>query len=108
MTARVLMLFPIVFPLKTLNIHTVIGIFRAGGDTAFSFFVDLAGVWLVGVPLAFLGGLVWGLPIHLLFLLLGFEEVAKTLLSYFRFRGRGWIKDVTAVRVKPAGKGANI
>lgn len=101
MTARVLMLFPILFPLKTLNIHAVIGIFRAGGDTAFSFFVDLAGVWIVGVPLAFLGGLVWGMPIHLLFLLLGFEEVAKTLLSYFRFRSGGWIRDVTVAEVKP-------
>jgi putative MATE family efflux protein len=95
MTALVLMMYPIVFPLKALNIHTVIGIFRAGGDTGFSFFVDLSSVWFVGVPLAFLGGLVWGLPVHLVFLLLGCEEIAKTLLSFWRMRGGNWIKDVT-------------
>ncbi|WP_020613832.1 MATE family efflux transporter [Sediminispirochaeta bajacaliforniensis] len=95
MTAQVLRLFPIIFPLKALNIHTVIGIFRAGGDTAFSFFVDLSGVWLVGVPLAFLGAFVWELPIHLLFLLLGMEEVCKTIMGLLRFRSRLWIRDIT-------------
>jgi putative MATE family efflux protein len=95
MTRRVLLIFPIVFPLKVVNIHTVIGIFRAGGDTSFSFLVDLTGVWLVGVPLAFIGGLVWGLEIHLLYLLLGLEEVSKTIMSIYRLRSKSWIRDVT-------------
>lgn len=95
MTRRVIMIYPVILPLKALNIHTVIGIFRAGGDTAFSFIVDFSSVWLVGVPIAFVGGLVWEMPIHLLFLFLGLEELCKTILCAFRFRSDTWMKDVT-------------
>ncbi len=37
---------------------TIVGVLRAGGDTRFSMLLDAGTVWLVGVPLALVCGLV--------------------------------------------------
>ena len=40
---------------------------RSGGDTKMCLFLDTSGVWCIGVPLAFLGALVWHLPIYVVY-----------------------------------------
>jgi len=44
------------------NMTIVIGILRAGGDTRFSLFLDGIIIWLVGVPVAYLGAFRLPLP----------------------------------------------
>lgn len=48
-------------------------------DTKFGLLLDAGAVWFVGVPLAFLGGLVWNLPIYWVYVLVHMEEVYKII-----------------------------
>jgi putative MATE family efflux protein len=82
-------------PVKSINMVIIVGILRAGGDTRFSMFAEMTGVWCVGVPLAFIGSMVWHLPIWYLYLLVGMEEVTKATIGLLRVRAGKWIHDLT-------------
>jgi putative MATE family efflux protein len=78
------------------NMTIVVGILRAGGDTRFSLFLDGIIIWLVGVPMAYLGANVFHLPVYLVYLCAMSEEAAKWILGMFRYRSRKWINNLTA------------
>ncbi len=84
-------------PIKSINMAVIVGILRAGGDTRFSMFAEMFGVWAVGVPLAFFGVLVLDLNIWQVYLLLGMEELTKLVISLVRMLRGKWITDLTAV-----------
>lgn len=75
---------------QTFNYTGVIGILRSGGDTKFSLFVDTLGVWLFGVPLSFLGAVVFKLPIEYVVFLACTEEYSKSFLIYKRVKSNKW------------------
>ena len=77
------------------NMTIVIGILRAGGDTRYSLFLDGLIIWLVGVPMAWLGANVWGLPVYLVYLCAMSEEGAKWILGMRRYFTRKWIHNLT-------------
>lgn len=101
LSSRSLMLLAIVLPIKTFNMHSIVGILRSGGDTRMSLFIELTSVWLVGVPLAYFGGLVLKLPIYYLYLLVGLEEVYKMIFGLIRIRSGKWVNDLTEL---PSGE----
>jgi len=78
------------------NMTIVVGILRAGGDTRFSLFLDGIIIWIVGVPLAYLGANVFHFPVHLVYLCAMSEEAAKWVLGIFRYRSRKWINNLAA------------
>jgi Na+-driven multidrug efflux pump len=82
-------------PIKSLNMVIIVGILRSGGDTRYSMFAEMFGVWAVGVPLAFFGALVLKLNIYQLYLLLGMEEVSKLILGMYRIKKGTWVNDLT-------------
>lgn len=84
-------------PLKGVNIALIVGILRAGGDTRFSMFAEMFGVWGIGVPLAFFGVLVLHLNIWQVYLLLGTEELVKMIIGLSRVARGKWITDLTSV-----------
>jgi Na+-driven multidrug efflux pump len=77
------------------NMTTVVGILRAGGDTRFSLFLDGIIIWIVGVPMAYLGAFVWNLPVHLVYLCAMSEEATKWILGIHRYLSRKWINNLT-------------
>jgi Na+-driven multidrug efflux pump len=77
------------------NMTTVVGILRAGGDTRFSLFLDGIIIWIVGVPMAYLGAFVWHLPVHLVYLCAMSEEATKWVLGIHRYLSRKWINNLT-------------
>ena len=77
------------------NTTTVLGILRAGGDTRFSLFLDGIIIWIVGVPMAYLGAFVLGLPVYLVYLCAMSEEVTKWFLGINRYFSRKWINNLT-------------
>jgi putative MATE family efflux protein len=81
------------------NMTIVVGILRAGGDTRFSLFLDGIIIWLVGVPMAYLGAKVFGLPVYFVYLCAMSEEVVKWILGISRYRTRKWINNL-AVQVQ--------
>lgn len=97
MTIRSLATLGILCPVKYMNMCTIVGILRSGGDTKYSFFAELTSVWFVGVPAAFIGGLILKLPIYNLYFLIGLEEVAKLAAAIPRILKKKWINDLTSV-----------
>ena len=82
------------FPLKVLNGLNVVGFFRAGGDTKFSFAVEASTLWFLGVPLAAFGGLVLKLSFPEVLLLTMVDEAVKGIILLIRYKSRKWIKNV--------------
>jgi len=78
------------------NMTIVVGVLRAGGDTRFSLFLDGIIIWIVGVPMAYLGANVFHLPVYLVYLCAMSEEVTKWVLGMFRYHSRKWINDLAA------------
>ena len=91
-----LIAFSLFMPFKMYNYVNVVGVLRSGGDTKFCLFLDCAGVWLIGIPLAFLGGLFWKLPIYIVYALVMTEEIFKFVLGIYRYRTKKWIRNLTA------------
>jgi Na+-driven multidrug efflux pump len=77
------------------NMTTVVGILRAGGDTRFSLFLDGIIIWIVGVPMAFLGAFVFNWPVYLVYLCAMSEEATKWVLGINRYFSRKWINNLT-------------
>ena len=94
MTVRILDMLLLVFIPKMLNYIIIAGILRAGGDTRWCLFIDTSGVWLVGVPLAFLGTLLWHLPIHIVYFLVCTEEIYKMFFGLWRVSRKKWLRNI--------------
>jgi putative MATE family efflux protein len=82
--------------IRVSNMTIVVGILRAGGDTRFSLFLDGMIIWLVGVPMAYVGAFVFHFPVYLVYLCAMSEEVTKWLLGILRYRSRKWIHNLAA------------
>ncbi|MDR7857238.1 MATE family efflux transporter [Tissierella sp.] len=80
---------------RTFNSTLIVGVLRGGGDTTFSMYLEMGAVWLVGVPLAFMGALFFHFPVHIVFILVSFEEVVKAILGLPRVKSKKWIRNVT-------------
>jgi putative MATE family efflux protein len=79
---------------KMLNMVNNIGVLRAGGDTRFVLYLDVLGVWGVGLPLALLGAFVWELPIYLVFGLANSHEFVRAIVGIRRTFSQKWINNV--------------
>lgn len=90
----ILKIFGLIMAIKIFNMINVVGILRSGGDTKFSLFIDTAGIWFIGVPLAFIGGLVWALPVYIVYILVNLEEAFKFVLGIKRFVSGKWINNL--------------
>lgn len=76
---------------KSWNMVVLIGILRAGGDTRFALGLELATMWLYGVPAAWISANVFQLPVFWVVPIVLIEELLKAIISYTRFRSKKWI-----------------
>ncbi len=83
-------------PFKMTNLVAIVGVLRSGGDTRFCLILDSGSVWLIGVPMSFLGALVLGLPIHLVFAMTLTEDLVKFFVSWWRYKKKRWLKNLAA------------
>ena len=91
-----MVVYGLFLPFKMLNLVVIVGVLRSGGDTRFCLLVDTGSVWLIGVPLTFLGALFFRFPIHLVFAMTMTEEVVKFFVAYWRYKKRRWLKNLAA------------
>ncbi|MCI8837449.1 MAG: MATE family efflux transporter [Hungatella sp.] len=96
MVSRCIIVFAIFSPFRMFNYVNVVGVLRSGGDTAMCLFIDTSGVWLIGIPLAFIGGLVLKQPIHIVYGMVTCEEVYKAVIGYIRYRQKKWLRNLAA------------
>jgi Na+-driven multidrug efflux pump len=90
----ILTIFGLMMPVKIFNMINIVGILRSGGDATFSLIIDTSGVWFIAVPLVFIGGLLFHLPLFVVYLMVNLEEVYKFLLGIRRFLSGKWINNV--------------
>ncbi len=88
---RILGLF---FVIRVLNGTLVVGILRGGGDTKFSAILEAGSVWILGVPLAFLGATVLKLPVHLVVTLVYTSEIVTAIIGAIRVKSDKWVKNI--------------
>jgi putative MATE family efflux protein len=98
----VLVIVSITMWLRTSNMLLLIGAFRSGGDTRYGLLIESAGMWLVGVPLAYLAAFVLKLPIAWVYLFAVGDELVKWVVSMHRLRTRRWIHNLAVTVTTPA------
>ncbi|MBQ9825978.1 MAG: MATE family efflux transporter [Firmicutes bacterium] len=78
-------------PVYLVNGVLISGTMRAGGDTRFAAITEILIMWLISVPLSFIGALVLKLPIHMVVLMVQAEGIIKFFFLFRRFRSGKWL-----------------
>ncbi len=94
---HVMLVAGIVLCAKVINFTNIVAVLRGGGDTKYGFFLDLTGVWCIGVPLAFFGAFYLHLPVYWVMAMIVTEEVYKFILGIRRFLSKKWIKNLVSI-----------
>lgn len=91
---KILYIFAIMMPVKVVGVVIIVGILRGGGDASYALKIEASTMWLLGVPLAFLGSFVFKFPVELVVLMVALEEITKAILALRRIRTNQWIRRV--------------
>ncbi|MGM0380075.1 MAG: MATE family efflux transporter [Bacillota bacterium] len=89
---RVFMFYSI---FKTFNLMMIVGVLRGGGDTKAAMMIEIAGVWGIGVPMAYIGAVWLSLPVHWVIAFIYCEEIFKAIIGFKRLISKKWINNVT-------------
>jgi putative MATE family efflux protein len=82
-------------PFRCFDFTIVVGILRSGGDTRYSLFLDIGAVWLLGLPGAYVTGLLLGWPVHWVYAAVTvLEEGFRASLGLRRFFSGKWIHNL--------------
>lgn len=94
-SAIILKINAVVILLRTYNFIMIVGILRGGGDSKYAVVTQGATMWLIGIPLAYIGAFVFHLPIYTVIALCTIEELTKAIFIARRFRSDKWIHNLT-------------
>jgi len=92
--SMILVVYGITMFVKIHNGAILTGALRAGGDVRVGMAIDLGTVWGIGVPLAFLGALVFRIPIYWVVALVQMDEIVKFFIMRWRFFKKVWVRDL--------------
>ena len=79
----------------SLNTIIVCGVFPAGGDANYDAKSVMISMWLVSLPLAFIGAFVLDLPVMAVYILVNCDEVIKLPWIAPRYKKYIWLKNLT-------------
>lgn len=79
---------------KCFNLLMIVGVLRGGGDTQYAMKTELAAVWIIGVPSAFIASTLLKWPVEWTVALMMLEEVAKSILCFHRYLKGQWCRNV--------------
>lgn len=82
------------------------GVIKGGGDTKALMILEIIGMWCIGVPLAYLGGVVLQLPLFFVYLMQKGDVFVKLVWCANRYRGDKWMKRIGGDKKAPADDGA--
>lgn len=92
---KVLRIIALFLWVRASNMIMIVGIFRSGGDTRFSLFLDGIIIWILGVPMAMFAAFVLHLPVHWVYVFVLSEELVKVTLGLRRYFSHRWIHNLT-------------
>lgn len=82
--------------LRNVPYITIVGVFRAGGDTKFGLRMDMLFLWCVSLPITFVCAYFFNMNLLLVYaVMLLSEDLPKSLMCLSRLRGDRWIRPVT-------------
>ena len=90
-----LTIFALLLPIKFLTTAIIVGTIRGGGCTTYAFILEALSVWLIGVPSVFISIFILKLPLPMIYLAMGLEEIGKTIIGVIKISKKTWIKDFT-------------
>lgn len=93
-TINILTIYGLTMWLKVYNGLNIVGTMRCGGDTKYAMLLEVGSVWLIGVPLVFIGVFLLQLPIYFVVLMEQTEEVIKGLFCRRRLYSRKWLNNL--------------
>ena len=79
---------------KNINLLLIVGILRGGGDTKYAATLEITVVWLIGVPLAFIGAYYLSTSVVFVTGMIMSEEVIKAIIGFIRYRSGKWINNL--------------
>lgn len=92
----IMIIYAIQFPVRNLLYVVITGVFRSGGDTKTGMRYDLSCLWLISVPLTFVGAFVLKLPFIAVYAIsIMLEDWPKLVLCLRHFFSKKWIMPVT-------------
>lgn len=90
----ILYVIAIVMVIRVFNIIVIVGVLRGGGDAKASLIIEASTMWLIGVPLTFIGAFIFNLPIYMIYALSTIEELVKMFICFKRFVSKKWINNL--------------
>ncbi len=82
-------------PIAAIDIISIVGILRGGGDTKLGLALDGGGMWVCNIPMGILTGLVLKIPPALIFLAMRSDSFIKIFIELRRITSGKWMKSVT-------------
>lgn len=95
LSLQLLWVFGAVIWVKVSNMVIGNGVLRSGGETKFTFYMDMIGLWGIGVPLGFFSAFVLGFSVSGVYLMIALEELVRLGLGLHRLKSKKWIKNLT-------------
>lgn len=94
--SKLVMIYCLWLPIRNIPYTLIVGTFRAGGDTRVGIFYDCISLYLIGVPVVAILGLIVKVDfVYLLIAMYICEDIPKSIMSIHRFRSKKWIKNLT-------------
>lgn len=92
----ILLIYAVELCVRNICYVTIVGVFRAGGDTKNGMKFEMKSLWCVSIPVTFLAAFVLKLPFVAVFACSYLcEDYLKAFLCLRHFRKMEWIKPVT-------------
>jgi len=82
-------------PISAIDIISIVGILRGGGDTRLALALDGGGMWVINIPMGILTGLVLKIPPALIFLAMRSDSFIKIFIELRRIASGRWMRTVT-------------
>ena len=81
-------------PVKSTRYVITMGILRCGADSKYAFMIEIGGVWLLGIPCAFIGAFILHMPVPGVYALVMMEEIAVMILGLIRLKRKKWLVQI--------------
>ncbi|MCE0555715.1 MATE family efflux transporter [Motilimonas sp. E26] len=94
MALQVLLILAFAIPLRVFNMMGISGALRSGGDMKYAAFIDIFGLWGIGIPIALFTIFVLGWPLPWVIMAILTEEVVKIVLVLRRIHGKRWLANL--------------
>jgi len=96
---QILTIYGVEIGLRNIPYITIVGIFRAGGDTRSGLIYDMVNLWGLSIPVTFVLGTILKLPLIPVYAAMLFsEDTLKSIMCIRRLRSGKWLKPVTELQ----------